>query len=55
MSGPKNGPKWRAWVGAREGALARVGGGRTRGKSASEFSFILCLSNASDTLKVQTD
>ena len=25
------------------------------GKSASEFLFILCLSNASDTLKVRTD
>ena len=41
------------------GELAREGGahegGRTRGKSACEFSFILCLSNASDTLKVQTD
>ena len=40
-------------------AHGRGGGGvgRTcaRGKSASEFSFILCLSNASDNLQVPTD
>ena len=49
-AGAGAGGSWRAWVGAR----AREGGG-ARGKNASDFSFILCLSNASDTLKVQTD
>ena len=40
-------------VGARL-ARGRGGGARTRvrGKSACEFSFILCLSNASDNLQV---
>ena len=35
----------------------RVRGPRahTRGYNGSEFSFILCLSNLTDTIKVQTD
>ena len=46
-------------MGGGGGARARVGPYLTSRyripKSASDFPFILCLSNASDTLKVQTD
>ena len=58
LKGKFKGRKQRLWGSIDAGA--EVGGGRggaraQGGKSASEFSFILCLSNPSDNLKVQTD